>query len=269
MDFVWHTYSCNVNEWKIENYSDMIITNVEGQHLPHQTNDNVLTVQIENIHEMLFITNDLFSKFQYLRNIVIHSTSLKTILRGDFTLAHNLMNVHITHNNDVTILEDYCFHGAVMLKTLNLRENKIKDVSESAFKGLTALKFLTLTANVIETLHANTFVDQTYVEQISLSSNRLRDIHPHLFNKNRNLQVVFLDNNQLTYVNGKMFRNNMKLREIYMDNNRIKYIGHVHDFLTYLNHLEVAVFSNNSCVDAMLFIMNDLHPIYADIFKKC
>lgn len=267
-DFVWQTYSCEVTEWNNENEDYARISAIEGHHFPDYTNDDVLSLRIENTHAIQRFTNDIFSKFKNLRYLVIHSTTLRFLLRGDFVLAKNLMNVHITHNT-ITMLEDYCFHGADMLKTLNLRENKIKDVKENAFKGLTTLKFLTLTSNEIDSLHTSTFYDQIYLEQLSLSSNKIRHIDERMFSKNRNLEVIFLDNNQLTFISGKIFDNNLKLREIYIDNNHIKHISNVQHFLVNLKDLEVAVFSNNKCIDVMLFIMNRLHPIYKEVFQNC
>lgn len=265
---MWQAYSCDAIEWRngIENYPK--ISSIEGQHFPDYSLDDVLSLRVENIDTVDRLTNDIFTKFKNLRYLVVHSTTLRFLLRGDFILANSLMNVHITHNA-ITSLEDYCFHGADMLKTLNLRENKIKDVAVNAFKGLTSLKFLTLTSNDIESLHPNTFNDQVYLEQLSLSSNKIRHIDERLFSKNRNLEVVFLDNNQLTVVDGKMFDNNLKLREVYMDNNHIQRILKIRQFLVNLKHLEVAVFSENECIDIMLFIMNGLHPIYHEVLQNC
>lgn len=267
-DIVWHSYSCEVTEWNEENGNYARISSIEGQHFPDYTNSDVQSLRIENTDKIEHLTNDIFTKFKNLRYLVIHSTTLRFLLRGDFILSKSLMNVHITHNA-ITALEDYCFHGSDMLKTLNLRENRIRDVNENAFKGLTTLKFLTLTANEIDSLHSTTFNDQIYLEQLSLSSNKIRHIDERLFSKNRNLEVLFLDNNQLTSIDGRMFDNNLKLREIYMDNNHIKHIANVQYFLVNLKGLEVAVFSNNKCIDLMLFIMNQLHPIYSEVFQSC
>jgi Leucine-rich repeat (LRR) protein len=267
-DFVWNVYGCDVTEWIDETENNGRIESIEGQHLPDHTEDDVLSLHLENTQYIQRFTNDVFSKFKNLRYLVIHSTTLKFLLRGDFLLARDLINIHITHN-EITALEDYCFLGTEMLKTLNLRENKIGTVTKNAFKGLTALKFLTLTLNEIESLHETTFNDQIYLELLSLSSNKIRHIDERLFSKNRNLEVLFVDNNQLTFIDGRIFDNNLKLREIYMDNNRIKYILNVQHFLVNLKDLEVAVFSNNKCIDIMLFIMNRLHPIYTDVFQNC
>lgn len=267
-DIVWPVYSCQVTEWIDENENNGRILVVEGQHFPDYTDDDVLSFRLENTNNIQHFTNDIFTKFKNLRYLVIHTTTLRSLLRGDFVLARDLINIHITHN-EITVLEDYCFLGTEMLKTLNLRENKIGIVSENAFKGLTTLKYLTLTRNEIESLHSTTFNNQIYLEQLSLSSNKIRHIDEHLFSKNRNLEVLFLDNNLLTFINGRIFDNNLKLREIYMDNNRIKHILNVQHFLVNLKDLEVAVFSNNKCIDIMLFIMNRLHPIYSEVFGNC
>ncbi|KAG5671744.1 hypothetical protein PVAND_001924 [Polypedilum vanderplanki] len=268
-DIVWHRYCCDVQEWpNYVNHNHARISTIEGQHFPQHSNNDVLTMRMEEIRGLKYFTNDIFVKFKNLRNLVIISTALQFLLRGDFSLAKNLMNAHITHNQ-IAALEDYCFHGADMLKTLNLRDNKIREVSENAFKGLTTLKFLTLTLNEIDSLHPTTFDDQIYMEQLSLSSNKLQHIDERLFSKNFNLEVLFLDNNQLTFVGGRIFESNLRLREIYMDNNQIKHISKIQQFLVNLKDLQVVVFKNNTCIDTMLFLTNGLHPNYADVFKNC
>jgi Leucine-rich repeat (LRR) protein len=268
-DIVWQHYGCDVQEWPNNaNHNHARISAIEGQHLPQRSNEDVYTLRMEGMRGIKYFTNDVFAKFRNLRYLIVHSTSLRYLLRGDFTLASNLMTLHITHNG-VTSLEDYCFHGAESLKTLTLRNNKIRDVSEHAFKGLSTLKFLTISHNEIDSLHATTFDDQIYMEQLSLSSNRLRHIDERLFSRNFNLEVLFLDNNHLTVVSGKLFESNLRLRELYMDNNQINRVLKAQQFLVNLKDLQIAVFSNNTCTNAMLLIMSGFHPIYGEVFKNC
>lgn len=266
-DIVWRGYSCEIQEWLVNNRNARI-TSFLGHHKPSHSNGDVDTLRIDNVASIDYFTNDVFMKFPNLRNLVIHSTTLEYLMRGDFTLANHLINVFITHNH-ITVLEDYCFHGAVRVKTLNLRDNKISEIAENAFSGLKTLKYLTLTANDIEFLHAKTFNDQTYMEQLSLSSNRLRHVDEKLFSKNQNLEVLFLDNNHLKVINGNMFQNNQRLKEIYMDNNHIKHITNVQHFLVNMKDLEVAIFTNNTCVNIQIFIIHNLHPPYERVFENC
>lgn len=266
-DFVFRKYGCKVTELENGKHNSRI-TLMQGQHVESLSNADVKCLRIEKLASVEFFTNDFFVKFPNIQNLVIHEAPLKFLLRGDFALADNLVNVYIA-NTELTDLEDYVFHGTKVLKTLNLRENKIRQIAGNAFKGLATLKFLTLSSNEIESLHDNLFKDLSFLEQLTLSFNRIRHIDEHLFSKNRNLQVIFLDHNQLSAINGNMFRNNHELREIYMDNNHIKHVSNIPSFLTNLKGLEVAVFSNNSCVDSMFLIMNNFHPPYASFFERC
>ena len=266
-DFVWKKYGCEVKELKNDN-QNVRITAIQGHHARMRSNDDVNSLRIENIRTIEFITNDFFVKFPNIQSVVIHGVSLKFLLRGDFTMADNLVNIHITQT-DLTDLEDYVFHGTKVLKTLNLRENKIHEIAENAFKGLQTLKFLTLSFNEIQSLHVNVFKDLSFLEQLSLSTNKIQHIDEHLFSKNRNLEILFLDHNQLKVISGNMFDRNEKLREIYMDNNHIKHISNVPSFLIHLKDLEVAVFSNNTCVNSMILVMNKFYPPYPTIFSGC
>ncbi|CRK87808.1 CLUMA_CG001552, isoform A [Clunio marinus] len=266
-DFVFRKYSCVVKELKIENRNTRI-TFIEGQHEMTKSNDDVECLRVERIQTMEFFTNDFFLKFPNMQNLAIHDGPLKHLLRGDFAMADNLVSIHITHT-DVTDLEDYVFFGTKVLKTLNLRENKIRTIAENAFKGLMTLKFLTLSYNEIHMLHMNIFKDLNFLEQLSLGSNKLRHIDENLFSKNRHLEIIFLDNNQLTSISGNMFSRNENLREIYMDNNQIKHVSNIPEFLTNLKQLEVAVFSNNTCVNSMFLITKGFYPPYERIFENC
>lgn len=266
-DFVWKKYGCEVEEFKSDN-PIVRITSIEGKHAMSNSNDDVLSLRIENIRTIEYFTNDFFVKFRFLQNLVVHDSSLKHLLRGDFAMAENLCHVHITHT-ELADLEDFVFHGTRMMKTLNLRENKIREIAENAFKGLMTLKFLTLSYNEIHSLHLNVFKDLNALEQLSLSTNKIRHIDERLFGKNRNLQIIFLDNNQLKAINGNMFEHNEKLREIYMDNNHIKHVSNIPRFLVNLKSLEVAVFINNSCINNSILIMGSFYPPYQQIFAKC
>lgn len=273
-DFVWKKYGCEVKELNNENDNTVNenhnarITQIQGHHENMRSSDEVFSLRIENIRTIEYFTNDFFVKFPNIQSLVIHKTSLKFLLRGDFAMADNLVNIHITHT-DLTDLEDYVFHGTRILKMLNLRENKIRGVAENAFKGLSTLKFLTLSFNEIQSLHVNVFKDLSYLEQLSLSTNKIQHIDEHLFTKNRNLEIIFLDHNQLKAINGNMFSRNEKLREIYLDNNHIKHISNIPNFLNNLADLEVAVFNNNTCVSTMILIMNKFYPPYTTLFAGC
>lgn len=266
-DFVWRKYGCVVKELNSDSHITRI-TAVEGRHATSKSNDDVQNLRIENIATNNFFTNDFFVKFPQLQNLVIHDSSVKQLLRGDFTMAEHLVNIHITRS-ELTDLEDFVFHGTKVLKMLNLRQNKIRRIAENAFKGLMTLKYLTLSFNEIQSLHRNVFKDLGFLEQLSLSTNQIRHIDEFLFSKNRNLEVIFLDHNQLKTINGNMFVRNDRLREIYMDDNHIKHISNIPNFLVNLKSLEIAVFTNNTCVDSMVLIMNNFFPPYQRVFEKC
>lgn len=264
---MWRGYCCEVEKWTSGNRNARI-SGLSGQHLQSRSNSDVDSFRIENFSSIKYFTNDVFIKFTNLHNLVIHSTALQYLMRGDFALSNHLVNVFITHNR-IAALEDYCFYGVQRLKTLNLRNNKISEIAENAFRGLKTLKHLTLAANEIEILHSNTFIDQIYLEQLALSSNKLRHIDKLVFSETKNLEVIFLDNNHLEVINGNMFKHNQRLRELYMDNNRIKQITNVQHFLVNLKDLEVAIFLNNTCVNIQIFIMQRFHPPYERVFENC
>lgn len=198
---------------------------------------------------------------------MIQDITLQHLFRGDFVMADNLVNIHITYT-ELMALEDYVLHATKVLQSLNLRENKIRSIAANAFKGLTTLKHLTLSYNELNSLHAKVFNDLRSLEMLSLSNNKLHYIDEHLLSENKNLLVIFLDNNRLQTINGNIFANNDKLQQIYLDNNRIKHISNIPNFLVNLKRLTMAVFSNNTCVDSIISIFR-LPPPYEVIFREC
>jgi Leucine-rich repeat (LRR) protein len=244
------------------------ITSLEGQHVEELSNDDVQCLRIERIATIEYFTNDFFVKFPHIQSLGIHDAPLRFLLRGDFITADNLVNIHITHTN-LTELESSVFRGATVLKQLNLRDNQIRVVDKDAFDGLSNLRFLTLSFNRIESLHVDTFKKLGYLEQLSVGWNRIRHIDEHLLSKNVNLQVVFFDHNEISVLRGGMFDRNEKLREIYLDNNHIKHISNVPHFLTNLKELQIAVFVNNTCVDAMFLVSNSFYPPYSAMLANC
>lgn len=264
---MWQKYGCTVEELK-NGSQNARFSSIEGRHENLRSNDDVLSLRIEKIQTIDYFTNDFFATFPHTQNLVIHKASLRYLMRGDFSMAYNLMNVHIT-NTELIDLEDLAFSGTKILKTLNLRQNRIERIAENAFKGLMTLKFLTLSYNKVQSLHVNVFKDLRFLEQLSLGANRIRHVDENLFSKNRNLEVLFLNNNYLRTINGNLFAKNEKLREIYMENNDIKHISNIPNFLVNLKNLQIAVFYKNLCVDTMFIVMNGLYPPYDAIFGNC
>lgn len=106
---MWRGYCCEVEEWTSSNRNARIST-LSGQHLQSHSNSDVDSFRIDNFSSIKYFTNDVFIKFTNLRNLLIHSTALRNLMRGDFAQANHLVTAFITHNR-ITALEDYRFHG--------------------------------------------------------------------------------------------------------------------------------------------------------------
>lgn len=268
-DFVWQKYCCVVEELRTDNQTTKV-TSVSGNHYESHSDEDVQTLTIENSLTIPYFTNDLFLKFPRIRNLLVVETNLEFLLRGDFENAKYLSNAHISHNLLKTLPNDV-FHGANMLKSLNLRNNDIREIDDDAFKSISLLKYLLLSFNKITSLKINLFKELTYLEQLSLAGNQIKSIHSNQFNKNRNLRVLFLSENHIRTFNGKVFKHTTQLRQLYMDNNQIQRISEASTFLNHLEHLQIAAFDNNKCVNTTIITDGGPIDVYhaQRLFEKC
>lgn len=270
-DVVWQKYCCVVEALSGVDNQTTKVTSISGTHTsPRKSDDDVQTLTIENIRTIRFFTSDLFAKFVNLRNLIVHDSSLELLRQGDFEMATMLTNVHITHN-PLTRLPNSTFRGATNLKSLNLRNNRIRAIESEAFKSIFYLKHLVLSNNEIKSLNVDLFRDLTYLEQLSLNGNQIMHIHETQFSHNTRLHVLFVSWNQIKTLNGNIFKYTRELREIYMDNNEIRRISKATSFLAYLEHLQIATFDNNTCVNTTIMPMGVSvdHLPFERIFERC
>jgi hypothetical protein len=269
-DDVWKKYGCVVQVLETENLKSKI-SSTDGNHYEDRTDADVQTFQIEDSQTIQYFTNDVFLKFSRIQNLVVHSTSLKFLLRGDFSKAKHLVNVFITHNQ-ITELQYDVFYGATIMKSLNLRNNQISEIDENAFLSISRLKYLILSYNKLESLNSKVFEPLPYLDNLSLIGNQIKSIHEKLFSQNQRLQVLYLSENDIETLSGTIFHNNRGLKQVFMDNNRIRRLNHVSVFLSNLKGLEIATFDNNLCVNVTIVPIEG-RPITQyeaeKVFEKC
>jgi Leucine rich repeat len=264
-DVVWQKYSCVIEEFKTD-FWNWKVSSISDNHYESRADDDVQTLTIEKSETFQYFTNDLFVKFSRIQNLLVHSTNLEYLLPGDFENAQHLTNAHL-----LTELPNNVFHGARVLKSLNLSNNRIRQIDDDAFKSISLLKNLVLSFNEIKKLNVNLFQKLTYLDSLSLSGNQIRSIHETLFRGNRNLRVLFLSDNRIKTFNGRVFKHNKRLQAIYMDNNRIQRISEKSTFLSHLDDLEIAAFDNNICVNTTIVLnLRPLDEFQAQkYFEKC
>lgn len=270
-DVVWQKYCCVVEALSVDNQTSTV-TSISGTHTSARMSDkSVQTLTIENIQTFQYFTSDLFAKFSDLRNLIVHNSSLELLRVGDFEFAANLANVHIAHN-PLRRLPNFAFYGASKLKSLNLRNNRIRIIESDAFASIFYLKYLVLSYNEIKSLNVDLFRDLTYLEELSLSGNQIMHIHETQFVRNTHLRVLFVSWNQIKTLNGNIFKHTKELRELYMDNNQLRRFGTTSFFLAELEHLEIATFDNNTCVNTNIIVPQGV-PVkdlpFDRIFERC
>lgn len=89
-----------------------------------------------------------------------------------------------------------------LLKTLDLGENQIIDLTNASFRGMYQLFGLRLTENSIEVIERGVFQQMAALQILNLSRNRIKRIDTGSFLNNTNLQAIRLDGNQLKSISG-------------------------------------------------------------------
>ncbi|PSN42935.1 hypothetical protein C0J52_18790 [Blattella germanica] len=184
----------------------------------------------------------------------------------------NLQNLDFS-GNMILALDDTTLSswGVENLKTLNISNNMITEITEYAFLGLNRLRFLDLSRNNITTIHPDTFCFNDLIflslakNQISkmplltfwneeialtildLSDNELIDLQPNTFSNFMNLETLLLANNNISSLPSRIFEFNRKLILLDLQGNSLTSIES-NTFQTQLN-LRTLILSDNQLLD--------------------
>lgn len=109
------------------------------------------------------------------------------------------------------------------LKSLILRDNKIKTLEVGLFKQQEKLRKIDLSNNWIKNFSVGTFFNLKNLKELLLSGNRLKSFSPELIKSCANLEVLRLDSNDLFDLNGKaLMENAPNLVKFAFNNNQLR-----------------------------------------------
>uniref|UniRef100_UPI00358FE3B3 peroxidasin homolog isoform X2 n=1 Tax=Myxine glutinosa TaxID=7769 RepID=UPI00358FE3B3 len=105
------------------------------------------------------------------------------------------------------------------LNTLLMNNNQLKEVSVRAFEGLKNLKYLYLYKNKITTIHRDSFVGLHSLEQLYIHFNLIETLAPDSFGHLPRLERLFLHNNRLRTIPQGTFSTLHSLKRLRLDSN--------------------------------------------------
>lgn len=161
-------------------------------------------------------------------------------------ISHFFPNLHFLGvvRSNLEVLRRENFDGLEMVKTLDLRRNKISKLSDDTFHELINLRKIDLSRNSIKFLPSGAFMPMYY------------------------LTKFIANDNQVELFDSDIFQYNKKLQEVHLWQNRIKAIRF--DSKKF-SRLSVFDLRKNVCVDALFYLSSEYpaSQVQKDIVLKC
>ncbi|KAH8257045.1 hypothetical protein KR038_001915 [Drosophila bunnanda] len=165
-------------------------------------------------------------------------------------------------NTNILELTRNAFSAASNLTYLNLAYNNLTSIQTSVFIGANVLMRLDLSYNDITSLSVNAFCGLHTISQIFLTGNRLKELHSDIFKDNEYLEKVSFEGNLLTTIQPEVFRNMRRIKEVNLSNNQLIYIHP--DTFAEAASLENLVLSYNQLRNFQLTEKNIVHQLHLD-----
>ncbi|XP_023709383.1 toll-like receptor 6 [Cryptotermes secundus] len=187
---------------------------------------DLYTLQILNLehNQLETIPADTFAPMNNLHTLVLSYNKISYLdaysLNGLYVLSllsldNNLLeNVHQDAFRNCSSIQDLNLNGNTLstvplalkdmrlLRTVDLGENAITNLSDPGFKGMSNLYGLRLIGNQITNITKNIFADLPSLQILNLARNRIQRVEHGAFSANSDLQAIRLDANLLTDING-------------------------------------------------------------------
>ena len=184
----------------------IIIVDLSNNNIKHLEKDIIVN---KHLREMFFMSNsiieiedDVFINTN-LTNLILSNNQL-TDTTFAATLPPTLKNIELRLNRIVEI-SGKSFSKLNQLEALDLDENYIMDTHRDSLRGLTGLKYLRLGHNNLKNIKAGFFKGVTALEFLHLESNFIANLELSVFADLKNIKSIFLSSNGLS----KLTRNSL------------------------------------------------------------
>ncbi|XP_017080643.1 toll-like receptor 3 [Drosophila eugracilis] len=165
-------------------------------------------------------------------------------------------------NTNILELTRNAFSAASNLTYLNLAYNNLTSIQTSVFNGASNLMRLDLSYNEISSLSVNAFCGLQNIGQIYLTGNLLTELHNDIFKDNEYLEKISFEGNLLASIQPEVFRNMRRIKEVNLSNNQLVFI-HPDTFADAAS-LENLMLSYNKLKDFYLTEKSIVHQLYLD-----
>ncbi|EGD79981.1 TKL protein kinase [Salpingoeca rosetta] len=211
-----------------------------------------------------------------IRSIRIrHSDVLRGVDSSGFNHAKTLTALRII-NCSLSFVPDVA--GMTSLRTLSLRDNRIRQVTAEHLNGLSSLRELSLDTNLIARVQAVSFGDLTALRRLTIFSNDISAIPPGLFHPLTALTRLELQRNPIRQLDADVFAalstlDNLILEStlltslpptVFRNTTRLTVLGLANNFLT---SLPETVFAGLSSLEHLQVFNNRLTSLASDVFQ--
>jgi Leucine-rich repeat (LRR) protein len=164
----------------------------------------------------------------YIPRIFLHFKSLYQLLVKNCgsmklqaeTFQEATIRKFIANENNYPKIEDFTFSEAENLEDLDLKRNKIREVSQHAFTDCRKLKTVDLSENDIRELQAGSF-NCPMLEILNLTHNKIEQIKAETFSRARYLVALNLTHNKITEISDDGFKGLTKLQHLRLGHNKL------------------------------------------------
>ncbi|EGD77595.1 TKL protein kinase [Salpingoeca rosetta] len=207
--------------------------------------------------------------------IIRNSEVLREVNASGFENAQRITAFHVT-NSSLSAVPDVSSMKA--LETLNVIQNRVRQVRKGVFMGLTALQRLFLHNNAISHMEPGAFDDLTALDKLILAFNDISIIPSGLFHQLASLTLLQLQVNPITKLDADAFTGLTMLDRLALENalltslpptlfrstTRLTALGLAHNRLT---SLPETIFSGLSSLDLLQLFTNRITSLPGAVFN--
>ena len=208
------------------------------------------SLQVLNLAHNQFhiISNGVFAFQSRLQILSLSHNKIENLEKDAFVGLTSLTSLSLDHNQirnlfenqldeSGSTLEDISFNSNFLieipraigmlykLRTLDLGENEISDISQEDFSSLINLYGLRIAGNRIQKITTQHFANTSNLHVLNLAHNQLSEIEPKAFDSLQNLRALRLDNNRLRDINGRVSSLN-NLQWFNVSSNRLQWFDY-------------------------------------------
>lgn len=173
--------------------------------------------------------------------VVIESSNLATFRNGCFENLGPFLRTLELKNNIIKEIQGRIFNYLHKLHRLDLSGNKIEGLSEDSFGDLQSLHGLSLHKNLVTDVADGTFRHMKHLRRLNLGSNYIRKITETTFQGLESLEHLDMENNQILDIHPRAFSNLKRLKSLNLGGNLLTDLE-----LSDLPNLERVYLNNNS-----------------------